>query len=147
MLWLKLHSYTVQRDRLPAEFVCFRGTRFVDKASELLAEIEVMRSGSAGVSVSICDQRIFAAIPNAPFAYWVPRRILDIFRRRSSFGQVLGYARKGISTADNFRFLRLVWEISPQTIARSRQETFEGKPWVYFPKGGEYSPFYDDVHL
>ena len=58
-----------------------------------------------------------------------------------------GTVKVGLQTSDDFRFVRAWWEVSPERIARSREETWQGKRWVPFAKGGEYSPYYDDVHL
>jgi hypothetical protein len=60
------------------------------------------------------------------------------------------------ATADDFRFVRAWWEVPPERIVRGtvqtsleefRRQTFEVRRWVPFAKGGEYSPYYADVHL
>ena len=51
-----------------------------------------------------------------------------------------GNARHGLQTTDDFRFLRLAWEVDPSTIGK-------GQKWFYFAKGGEYQPYWDDLHL
>ena len=38
------------------------------------------------------------------------------------------------------RFMRLAWEVDPSLMGRN-------KHWVYVAKGGEYSKFWDDIHL
>jgi hypothetical protein len=43
-----------------------------------------------------------------------------------------------VATLDNFRFLRLFWEV---------RETEGSGPWCDYAKGGAFSPFYDDVFL
>ena len=48
--------------------------------------------------------------------------------------------KQGLATADDFRFLRLAWEVAPGEIGLHRI-------WPRLAKGGEYSPFFDDVHL
>jgi len=55
--------------------------------------------------------------------------------------------KQGLATADDFRFVRAWWEISPPTVGRGCEETVQGKRWAPFAKGGEYSPYYADVHL
>ena len=43
--------------------------------------------------------------------------------------------------------MRAFWEVDPARIGRSRDETRCGRPWVPFAKGGDYSPYWADVHL
>ncbi len=52
----------------------------------------------------------------------------------------------GLQTSDDLRFVRAFWEVPTSAIARSRKET-DGLRWAPFAKGGEYSPYYSDVHL
>ncbi|MBA2442565.1 MAG: hypothetical protein H0V53_09195 [Rubrobacter sp.] len=52
-----------------------------------------------------------------------------------------------LQTSDDFRFVRASWEVAPANVAHNREETLEGKRWVPFAKGGEFSPYYSDVHL
>lgn len=89
----------------------------------------------------------FEAVPGAPIAYWVRSEIRRFF---SDYPQLEGHAadvRVGLQTGDDFRFVRAFWEVPPSRIARGRDETFTGKRWVPFAKGGEYSPFWGDIHL
>jgi 23S rRNA G2445 N2-methylase RlmL len=78
----------------------------------------------------------FKLLHGAPFAYWVPPAMM---RRLASFPncEELGViARSGLQTCDNFRFLRLRWEIDA-----------DGGGWIPVTKGGEYEPFWADVPL
>jgi hypothetical protein len=56
-------------------------------------------------------------------------------------------ARQGLATADDFRFVRAFWEVDPRRIARSREETRARDRWCPFAKGGDYSPYWSDIHL
>jgi len=47
-------------------------------------------------------------------------------------------AYKGINTSDDFRFLRLSWENLHNNCADF---------WKKFAKGGEWNPYWDDIHL
>ena len=49
-------------------------------------------------------------------------------------------AKQGLATADDFRFVRLWWEVAPETIGYSPEDTRQGKGWVHFAKGGAFSP-------
>jgi len=59
-----------------------------------------------------------------------------------SFGKPIGQSgfdvRQGLASGDNFRFLRLRWEVPGFEI---------GRTWFTYSKGGDYAPFYYDLHL
>lgn len=96
-----------------------------------------IRNGGNPTCASTIEPSEFDKIPGAPFAYWVSSAVRDsfgIFRTASEEGLA---ARQGLATADDFRFVRLVWEID-----RSRDLN-----WKFFSKGGAYSKFYGSIHL
>ncbi len=93
------------------------------------------------------DPRDFRAIPKSPFAYWVGPSIRRLFKELPSVEERGISVQHGASTKHDFRFLRLWWEVSSDSIGRMTEETHAGKPWVHFAKGGAYSPYYADVHL
>lgn len=105
-------------------------------------------------AASVPDGRVFSvpeaafeAIPGKSLAYWMPESIRRLFvdlPRLEGYGAEV---RVGLQTGDDFRFVRTYWEIDPRRIARSREETLASKRWAPFAKGGEYSPFWADIHL
>ncbi len=135
------------------------------KNSALTESLAAVREGNAleGVLYAV-DPVSFKQIPGAPFAYWVSEGIRRIF---TQLPKLLGKDRDiriGLSTSDDFRFLRTWWEVSPQRVlaganspkgytdlepfqAFCLDRTHKGKRWVHFAKGGVYSPFYADLHL
>lgn len=75
----------------------------------------------------------FKKIPGSPFAYWVGEHVRNIFEdgRQSDY-----LFKQGIATADDFRFLRLWWEVV------NGEGTY--KP---IAKGGAFSPWYQDLDM
>lgn len=84
----------------------------------------------------------FSAVPGSPFAYWVSDALRSVFQHQPAFEAEHREARQGLATADDFRFVRLWWEIA----MRHSIGTPSGR-WFPFAKGGPYSPFYFDLHL
>jgi hypothetical protein len=80
-------------------------------------------------------------IPLAPFAYWVTKRIRRLFVERNAVEGGKITVKQGLATADDFRFVRTAWE------APCKSATDLDHTWFLFAKGGQYSPFYADVHL
>jgi hypothetical protein len=72
---------------------------------------------------------------NCEFSYAIP---MSAFANQRTF-KTAGYeVRQGLKTGDNFRFLRLRWEVPSSLI---------GTKWCTYSKGGDYAPFYYDLHL
>lgn len=94
--------------------------------------------------VAVAD---FEAIPGAPLAYWMGAGLRRLFTDQPALEGHGADVRVGLQTGDDFRFVRAFWEIDPRSIARSRDETRSGGKWVPFAKGGEYSPYWADIHL
>jgi hypothetical protein len=103
-----------------------------------------------GHSAEWRSQDDFTLIPGSPIAYWVPHRLLRLFTSLASFNSSGGQIRQGPATADDFRFYRLKWEVSASLInanAPSKDPEFFKTYWVPMAKGGEYSQYWDDLHL
>jgi hypothetical protein len=79
----------------------------------------------------------FASVPTSPFSYWVSDRIRGLFSNLPRFESSGRIARHGLATHDDFRWLRLVWEVPP----------FPSGAWAPMAKGGAFSPTYSDIHL
>ncbi|NPU94901.1 MAG: type II restriction endonuclease subunit M [Gammaproteobacteria bacterium] len=107
-----------------------------DKATNLLVSCTTLRAGDADPRTFEVVPESFRAVPGAPFAYWVSEEVRKIFTQISAFGCEKQTARQGLATADDFRFVRLSWEIQSNP-AR----------WWGFAKGGAFSPYYSDVYL
>jgi hypothetical protein len=82
----------------------------------------------------------FVKLPNNVLCYWLPKPVLTNISEKSGVIKMGGQSRRGPDTGDDFRFLAAYWEVPIDNIGI-------GKKWVPYAKGGEYAPFYDDVHL
>jgi len=101
---------------------------------------ETVKRKDAGGEVFAVDPADFGQIPGSPFAYWVGDSIRRLFKTLPSLAEHGISAQHGASSKSDFRFLRLAWEVPPETIGKDRR-------WVNFAKGGQYSPYYANVHL
>ena len=80
------------------------------------------------------------ALPGFRLVYWIPPSVRGAFVSNPRLRDTGLAACVGLQTNNDFRFVRAYWEIIPSRIGRDRI-------WCNFAKGGEYSPFYDDIHL
>jgi hypothetical protein len=95
-------------------------------------------NAGAGRSRYEADPNQFGSIERSPFAYWISDKIRSLFSTLPKLESEGRTAKQGLATADDFRFVRLWWEI-PENQFRKR--------WFPFAKGGKYSEFYSDISL
>ena len=113
-----------------------------DRASRephLRAGVGALQKGAAHPSVFSTDQTEFEKLPYAVFGYWCSRQLRSAFVKLPMLEGNVAHARVGGQTSDDSRFLRLRWEVTALESA--------GFEWRAFAKGGEYSPYHDDIHL
>ena len=79
------------------------------------------------------DTASFGAIPRSPFSYWVSDDLRRLFRLLPPFESHGRQAQHGLSTKNDFRYLRLSWEIVGD-IAVERPAS----GWLPFAKGGAF---------
>ena len=127
-----------------------------DKGVALRDAIDALQNGEGASAVFSIAPEKFSMVPGSPFAYWVSDRIRRLFVELPPFEGNGRTIKQGLATADDFRFVRAWWEVDPaRTVTGTaettpdefRAQTCAGKKWVPFAKGGEYSPYYADVHL
>ena len=96
----------------------------------------------------------FMQLPSSVYSYWVPPSISQLFGlyppldrdiARHSEAPKIADAKVGLQTGDNPRFVRQYWEVGPELIARTRDDTSLGRPWAPFARGGWLDVFQSDI--
>lgn len=87
----------------------------------------------------------FLQIPGAPIAYWVSKPVFEAYTKYPPLGSIAA-PRKGNSTSNNSRFLRLWYEVDNNKMnlgckELKREETLV-KRWYPYNKGGGYRKWY-----
>jgi hypothetical protein len=106
-----------------------------DKAAALRAIIHPPEPAAREQRFEV-DAAGFAAVPRAPFTYWVSERLRKLFVNLPPFASDGRGAKHGAATLDDVRFVR-AWVEVPSGDAI----------WVPFAKGGSNAPFYSDIDL
>ncbi len=119
----------------------------IDHPTALVAAISADRRGERDDRVFHITLKDLRSIPGWRVAYWMSPTFRRLFTELPSLELNGAESRQGLASGRDFRFVRAFWEIDPRTIGRSREETKAGKRWVPFAKGGEYSPYWADIHL
>ena len=91
-------------------------------------------------NVFIVDRAAFAALPQQKLLYLLPQKVLSLLKSESRVGPKVLIAKLGMKSFNDFRFLRLRAEISPDSIGRDAL-------WEPLSKGGPYAVFYSDLPL
>jgi hypothetical protein len=118
--------------------ICFKLLESTNPTDDLFGAICDLGEGNPNASTFIVDGDSIRAIPSSPFAYWAPPTIHHLFRRLHEFDdEDSGRAtRCGLGTLDDYRFLRLFWEVE------------SGSPaWATYFHGGVFSRYWDDFPL
>ena len=90
-------------------------------------------------------QADFEKIPGSPVAYWVSAAVLDVYGEGTALGSIAA-PRKGNSTSDNARFLRLWYEIEigKANIGATEINVEDTliRRWYPYNKGGGYRKWF-----
>lgn len=143
-----------------AMYVCGGTTSQRGKNSDRTSIINLLESSTKEVDLALAmralseiqwiDTSEFLHVPGAPWAHWVPPSILRRFEPQTSFTGMGGVIAQGPASADDFRFYRLRWEVPLAQIhftPHIEDQQFAGHRWSPVTKGGEYSLWWDDIHL
>ncbi|MBT7544458.1 MAG: N-6 DNA methylase, partial [Kordiimonadaceae bacterium] len=77
----------------------------------------------------------FTSIPTSPFAYWYPDKFYGLFKNWMPLKSDIFVTCQGMSTTDDFRYMRL------------REEIVEHAEWPLIAKGGEYATYYSSLDM
>ncbi len=113
--------------------------RALESREKEAAVVGYFCSGGARRDVSRWDHSIsdFASVPLNVLCYWLPKSTLAKIISLPALAETGAAARHGMQTTDDFRFLRLRWEV----------EGNDQRRWVAIAKGGEYQPYWEDLTL
>lgn len=92
-----------------------------------------------------CQQEKFKAIPGGTMAYWISQSVINAFQSGVLLSDI-AYPRKGNSTSDNDKFLRLWFEVESSKMNLNatcidKRETLIRR-WFPYNKGGPYRKWY-----
>ena len=92
-------------------------------------------------------QDIFDTIPGSVFGYWLSDIAIGAFKNKSVSD--IAYARVGMFTGDNNRFLRLWWEVNRNKLTTSckswNDAVCNSYKWYPYNKGGSFRKWYGNL--
>jgi hypothetical protein len=130
-------AYTVT-NASASRAVFLRALETKDKAGVIC---DFFQSGQKGAlplfSVSLKSMKQF---PMSIMAYWLPPSVAKSISLLGTLETIGAATKHGVQTTDDFQFMRLAWEVPLGTISQNKR-------WPALAKGGEYSPYFDNLHL
>lgn len=90
------------------------------------------------------NQHDFKKIPGGVIGYFLSDRALNIFSESKPLSTICKI-KKGISTSNNERFLRLWQEVTQDRISQTENPRNERVKWVRANKGGEFQKYYGNI--
>lgn len=127
-----------------------------DRESGLYTAVAQDRLGNDHPNVVRVCMRELAGMPDGVFVYWDPSGLRPLVANLPSIRPALapgGDVRPaaavcvGLQTGDDFRFVRLRWEVPAAQVGSEKKDFSNSARWATFAKGGEYSPYYSDFEL
>ncbi|MFN7897791.1 MAG: BREX-1 system adenine-specific DNA-methyltransferase PglX, partial [Cyanobacteriota bacterium] len=125
------YTFTTEKTQHPTLF--FKAT-FGER--DLLECTCPLASGRLPSEVRLISVSSFEVIPAFPFAYWTPAELFAAYLRFNSLESHGLVVRQGMESSDNFRFVRLWWEVPAQE-----------KKWKPYSKGGSFGPLWRDIDV
>jgi hypothetical protein len=124
-----------------------------DKPAALAQAVKRILEGEASPDVHVVDPESFRQVPGTPFAYWVSDRIRRLFKELPPFESNGRQLRLGDHPSDDFRYLRLFWEVTgvsdaPQhSLVNLRCFEFGAFHGSVAPPDGEGNPGRSDIEI
>lgn len=117
--------------------------RFNFQSYDIKNEIKYSENG---LQLAFCAyQKNFNKIPGSPIAYWCNEKVISIFNKEEKLGDIAS-PRKGNSTSDNNRLLRLWFEVNKNHLnidaKEIKRDESKIKRWYPYNKGGDYRRWY-----
>lgn len=103
--------------------------------------LEAREHGGNRIYYPNVSQHDFEKIPGCPIGYWVSKNMLVLLASKHTIASSFPVG-SGLSTSDNNRFLRFLWEPSGNNISKSSKDNCK---WFLFQKGGEYRKWYGNL--
>jgi hypothetical protein len=164
MAMVETAAYCLGKDEQRYGTLFFRLLQARNKSETLHSTVSAVNAGEPSPDVYHVVPCSFTQVAGSPFAYWVSERVRRLFKEQPPFEQEGRSVPVGLQTSDDFRFLRCWWEVPASTLLDGaagpnwrkgiqefqdwcKSRTLHGKRWVAFAKGGEYAPYYADLHL
>lgn len=127
-------SFVIRNSKISSNGVYFRLVDEKDKEPAFLS--------GGGIVINL---NTYNFIPNNVFAYWVSKNFISVLQKSKPLYE-FGEPKKGLSTGDNEKFLRLWFEVSIKKECFNATDIINafayGSKWYPLNKGGSFRKWY-----
>lgn len=128
-------AYTIRASNPPSLIVAVDRRANLDKCAHIR-----LINHSNEESVFIVKRAEILTLPGYKLLYQLPHSVFSLLKDKSVLEPNIATARQGLCTFDDFRFVRLRWEVVPSQIGVNNT-------WEVLAKGGEHAQYYSDLYL
>ena len=140
------------------EAIFFRELNRINKNNGLLESIRLLKSGRDGENFFRRRVEQFSVFDDMPYVYWINDSITRKIASHPAVDPLACSIRVGLQTGDDFRFLRLWWEVNSDRIIvpseksdveKLRNECLQssnGRKWAWYSKTEAASPVLSSIH-
>ncbi|MCG3857986.1 BREX-1 system adenine-specific DNA-methyltransferase PglX [Psychrobacter sp. Ps2] len=147
-------------DNLPKPFI--RSLVESNKQEVLFNSIKSIKKVDNLKSVFLVNQNQFNLFSGSPFVYWISNTLAYKVSKYKNLKPDLADIRVGLQTGDDFRFLRLWWEVSSQEMISLENKLLDSdyirqqylsevnrrkNCWCFYSKLDKAAVFYAPLHL
>lgn len=133
-----------------------------EKQYMLEKSIDTLNKGCSLSSTFLTNQNQFSLFKGNPFVYWINKDLAFKLSKNKTLEPDLANIRVGLQTGDDFRFLRLWWEVNNEDIisplsldedsdmVRKKyllEVSNNDSCWCYYSKIDKAAIFYAPIHL
>lgn len=86
----------------------------------------------------VARQKNFLKVADYIYAYWVSNTVFNILKNAQVLNKV-AEAKKGLTTGDNDRFVRIWFEVNTDEISYCKEQN---RKWFFMTKGGEFRKWF-----
>jgi hypothetical protein len=160
---VEVAMYVLHPEPPTADPPFFRSLLAPNKAAHIETCVSAVREGTANTCVFISPTAAFSTLPGQPYCYWVSPETLRKISALPKLEGNTGTVRVGLQTSDDFRFLRLIWEVpaalltpSPSMPKSLENESLQqdclkelgsGKRWAFYSKTDAARPWLSPLTL
>jgi Eco57I restriction-modification methylase len=140
-------AYVLSSGTVKSAVPFFRMLGLGDRRSSLLNEIVANSTGEPLERTFHRTLSFFTTIPDAPFAYWTTSELTSALRQFDSFEPTVAEIRVGLTTLDNPRFVRALWEVPPHQLGVNGDFTDASIKWAPLVIGGKSQPWFSPIQV
>jgi hypothetical protein len=141
-------AFVLSSDPISSEIPFFRMLGIAEKDEALRDEIVAIANQEQGQKTFFRKTSSFANMTDAPFAYWVPSHLTSKLRSHPSFEPSIAQIRVGLTTLDNPRFVRALWEVPASQLGVDGDfSPGTSCKWAPLVIGGRSQPWFSPIQV